>query len=113
MTSNNKNYQHIVLKVLEAKPVAFNPVLARITGSVKAGLFLSQLLYWWGKEKNDGWIYKTIDEFDEETALSRYEQDEAIKKLKRLKIIEVEIRGIPARRHFKINMENLISLLTT
>jgi hypothetical protein len=94
------NKQRMLMEILGAKPIAFNPQLARLCGSVKAGLFLSQLLYWTNKTE-DEWIYKTIAEFEEETALSREEQDGAIRRLKQLGFIEVEVRGMPARRYFK------------
>jgi len=41
----------LIIRLLEAKPISFNPELARALRSAKAGLFLSQLLYWSGKEK--------------------------------------------------------------
>lgn len=107
------NYQKIIFDILGNKPVAFNPILAKATGSITAGLFLSQLLYWSGKEKNpEGWIFKTIKEMEEETALSRKEQDGAIKRLKMLKILEVSLKGVPAKRHFKINLEVLLKLIS-
>lgn len=105
-----ENYKKL-LQILSIKSIAFYPLLAKITGSIKAGLLLSQLLYWWEERDDKEWIYKTIDEIKEETALSRYEQDEAIKKLKKLNIIKVELKGIPAKRHFQINFQVLISLL--
>ena len=74
-------------------------------------MLLSQLLYWWGKGQNPEWIYKTIDEIEEETALSRYEQDGAIQKIKNLKLVEVKRKGIPAKRHFKLNLGNISKLV--
>lgn len=103
--------QRSILNLLSAKPVVFNPDLARIAGSVKTGLFLSQLLYWSDKGADEEWIYKTICEFEDETALSRKEQDGAIKKLKALEILEVKLKGVPAKRHFHINMDRLIKLI--
>lgn len=49
MTAKSLNYNTKLLEVLSIKPIAFNPLLAKVTGSVKAGLLLSQLLYWWKK----------------------------------------------------------------
>jgi len=106
----NKN-QQLILSLLSTSPVAFNPDLARLTSSVKTGLFLSQLLYWSDRGSDEEWIYKTICEFEEETSLSRREQDGAIKKLKSLKILEVKLKGVPAKRHFHVDIDQLIELM--
>lgn len=111
MIAKSPNYNKRLLEALSAKPVVFNPVLAKLTGSVKAGLLLSQLLYWWGKGQNPDWIYKTIKEIKDETALSRSEQEGAIKKIKKLDLMKVKLRGIPPRRHFKLNLQKISNLI--
>lgn len=103
--------QRLFFDILGAKPIVFNPDVARIVGSIKAGLFISQILYWSDKGKNPDWIYKTIQEFEEETTLTRREQDNAIKKLKALGILEVELRGNPAKRHFKVNEDEFFGMI--
>lgn len=97
--------------MIAEKPVLFNAALAKIAKSAIAGLFLSQLLYWWKKGSNQDWIYKTICEFEEETALNRSEQDRAIRIWKSLGVIVVEKRGIPPKRHFHIFISHLEKLL--
>ena len=109
--TNKTNYNKKLLEILGVRPVAFNPLLAKATGSVKAGLLLAQLLYWWQKGRDKDWIYKTIKEIKEETALSRNEQDGAIKRLKQLKVIEVKLKGVPAKRHFKLNLLKISNLV--
>ncbi|MBI3046441.1 MAG: hypothetical protein HYY86_02835 [Candidatus Harrisonbacteria bacterium] len=106
-----KNYNRILLEALSAKPIAFNPLLAELAKSANAGLFMSQLLFWWEKGKKVGWIYKTIKEMSQETKLTRGEQDTAIKKWKQLGILEVKKEGVPPKRHFKINVIKLLELL--
>lgn len=101
------------MEILGERPVAYNPALARLTDSTTAGILLSQLLYWNGKGINPEWFYKTIDEIETETALSRYEQDGAIKRLEDMNIIKVSLKGIPAKRHFQINADRLLSLLSS
>ncbi|MFZ2975909.1 MAG: hypothetical protein WA055_04780 [Candidatus Moraniibacteriota bacterium] len=105
------NANSILIKQLAAKPVAFNPELARIAGSAIAGLFMSQLLYWWGKGRNKDCVYKTIKEFKSETCLTRSEQNRAIKIWKNLEVLEVRNKGIPQTRHFYIDQDRLIKLL--
>jgi len=107
-----KSYNKVILEVLGTKPIAFNPVLAKLAKSTTAGLFMSQLLYWWDKGKEEGWIFKTIEEINRETYLNRSEQDRAIKAWKSLGILEVKLIGLPAKRHFKINIETLIARLS-
>jgi len=56
--------------------VAYHPTFAAIGGGIKAGLFLAQLFYWHDRGSDpDGWIYKTQAEWEEETGLSRWEQE--------------------------------------
>ncbi|MEM1577949.1 MAG: hypothetical protein QXM27_03000 [Candidatus Pacearchaeota archaeon] len=105
-------YQKLVASILSTRPIAFNPKLAKMLGSAKAGLFLSQLLFWWGRGRNPDWIYKTYKEITEETGLSRAEQDTAIKICKKLGVLEVKRIGIPAKRHFKLHIEKIIELLS-
>jgi len=107
----NKSYNRAFLELLGARPVAFNPVMARLGGSANAGLLMSQLLYWWGKGAKFGWIYKTIKEMEEETCLTRSEQTTAIRIWVNLGVLILKRTGIPPRRHFHINVEKLQELL--
>jgi hypothetical protein len=87
--------------------------LARFLGSVKAAILLCQLLYWHGKGEDDPeWFFKTIEELYEETGLTRYEQDSAIRKCKKRGFIEVRKKGIPSKRYFRVNLERLASELS-
>lgn len=60
---------------------------------------------------DDGWFYQTIEIVEEMTTLSRYKQDQSIKELEEMGILEKETRGMPAKRYFKINYECLTNLL--
>lgn len=111
MTEKNK-YQKLVAQVLGTRLISFNPDLAKALSSIKASLFLNQLLYWWKKGRDPEWIYKTIEEMKEETTLSREEQDGAIRICKKFKLIEVgHTKGIPPKRNFKINIEKIAEFL--
>ena len=105
------NRNSLLLRAFGEKPIAFNPLLARISGKATSGLFLSQLLYWHGKGANKEWVYKTIEEFRRETYLSRSEQDRAIAFWKQIDVIEVQLRGLPRKRYFRIDEERLLQLL--
>jgi hypothetical protein len=56
---------------------------------------------------SDGWFYQTIETLENQTTLSRHKQEQAIKILKDKNILLCEIRGIPPKRHFKINYQNI------
>jgi hypothetical protein len=106
-----ENVNSLIIKGLCEKPIAFNPELARLAGSAIAGLFMSQLLYWWGKGHRKDCIYKTIDEYEKETTLTRSEQDRAIKKWERVGVLIVKREGIPQKRHFYLNVDKIVDLL--
>lgn len=58
----------------------------------------------------DGMFYSTIENIQSNTTLSRHQQNEAISKLKELEILEVVVKGIPAKRYFKLNENKLIEM---
>lgn len=60
----------------------------------------------------DGYFYSTIDNIEENTSLSSYEQKKCLDNLSKRGIIDVILKGIPAKRHIKINMLQVINLIT-
>lgn len=55
----------------------------------------------------DGMFYSTIDNISERTGLSKYQQAEALKALDDDGIVKSVIKGMPAKRYFKIDVEEL------
>jgi hypothetical protein len=110
MRRKNQSWNKKMLELMSAKPIAFNPVLAHLADSVTAGVFMSQLLYWYDKGKYQDWIYKTIEEMKKETRLTRSEQDTAIAKWVKMGILEKRRMQVPAKRFFKIHTDRLIAL---
>lgn len=55
----------------------------------------------------DGMFYSTIDNISERTGLSKYQQAEALKALDEDGIVKSVIKGMPAKRYFKIDVEEL------
>ena len=88
------------------RPIAYSVNLARITGDVKATLFLSQLIYWTrvgvNVEHHGGWIFKSREQWTGETGLSRYEQESARAKLLKQGLIEEARVGSPARNCYRV-----------
>lgn len=105
-----KSDQAAFSKYFRNQAIHYQPGFGIIFG-VKAGLLLSQLLFWHGKGAKKPWTYKTIEELRLETGLSRTEQQTAIKALVRLGILELTLKGVPAKRHFKIDIGKLHELL--
>ena len=54
-----------------------------------------------------GMFYSTIDNISERTGLSKYQQAEALKALDEDGIVKSVIKGMPAKRYFKIDVEEL------
>ena len=100
------------LKAFAGRPIVFYPAFSEIAGSVEAGIFLSQLLYWTPKAHDeDGWVYKTQAEWREETTLHREGQERARKHLRAIDVLEEERRGVSARLYYRIDMERLSQCL--
>ncbi len=100
------------IRALLTRPVAFHPMLARLCGSVTAGLMLSQALYWTDvqertKPEAGGWFYKKQNEWTDETCLTRTEQQTARKKLIELGFLEEERRDLPAKMYFRVILERV------
>lgn len=94
------------------RPISYHKCLAEICGSVTAGVMLSQMIYWTPRTTdNDRWFYKSMDEWQEETALTRTEQESARKKLKSLGILEEKKEGVPCKLFFRINLKQLTKCL--
>lgn len=106
-TTKLSTAQQRINRYFPKRPIAYQPGLGQVI-SVNAGVMLSQLLYWYDRGANrDGWVYKTVSEMNAETGLTRYQQETAIKKCEELGILEVKLKGIPAKRHFKLNLAEL------
>lgn len=56
---------------------------------------------------DDGWFYQTHDTVESMTGLSRHKQDVAIDKLEKEGILHKQVRGIPAKRYFKLDYKVL------
>lgn len=94
------------------RPIAFNPAFKRITKSTNAALFMAQVWYWSKRTKDkDGWFYKTSEEWQEETALTRDEIIGARKVCRSLDVVEEKLKGVPATLFYRINKAKVYELL--
>jgi hypothetical protein len=79
-----------------------------------AGTFLRQLIYWTGKEHDlEGWIYKTQAEMDQETGLSRKQQEKARKILRNAGVLGEIKKRTPRRLHYRVDLEALLGVMET
>lgn len=117
----------VILEDIMDKPIAFHRIFKTITGSTNAALFLSQAWFWSKTSivtKRQGWFYKTILDWEEETGLSRREQENARKKCKELGIIEEQLKKVyshdkdqkgksygHATLHFRVNKDKVYELI--
>jgi hypothetical protein len=93
---------------LNQRPIAVYPIYIKITGSVNAGLLLSQLMYWYSAV-NGRVFYKNDIEIMQETMLSESELRSAKAKLKSMSFIDIKAKGIPATTHYTIDAQELAS----
>lgn len=101
-----------VLQRALLRPISFHPILARIAGDVNAGLLLSQALYWTERTADpDGYFWKTQDEWEQETTLSRREQESARRRLKQLGFLEEVRRGVPCRTYYRVCLERVAAAI--
>lgn len=66
-----------------------------------------------GELTEDGFFFYTVEAMEENTSLSDYQQRKALKNLKNLKLIDITLRELPAKRFIKLNIENLENLFRT
>lgn len=83
-----------------------------ITGNVSSAIFLSQLLSLSkNADETDGWVSKSMSEWEELTGMRRNEQSAARKNLQAINLLEEEVRGMPATLCFRLNHDELARLL--
>ena len=87
-----------------SRPIAFHRCFVEISGSVTAARMLSQALYWQRVKRLDGWWWKTMEDWAEETGLSRKEQESARRKLRSANLLVEVRRGIPAKLYYQVNL---------
>lgn len=87
--------------------IVLNKNLCHSLGIIETAVFselLSRYNYFNIREELDeeGYFYNTIDDFQRGTSLSAKQQKSAITNLEKLGLIKTKLKGVPAKRHFKI-----------
>lgn len=97
--------------------ITVNKTLMKVVGleaSVLLGELASEYAYW--EEQGileDGFFYSTIENLEERTTLSVYKQQQAIQKLKELGLVETKLKGVPAKKYFRICEKQVLELFET
>lgn len=87
--------------------------LLGLEASVLLGEFASESAYWNERgEAENGFFFSTIENVEERTSLSVYQQKQAIDLLVEKGLIECRRKGMPARRFIRINESSVCEFLT-
>jgi hypothetical protein len=102
--------------LLDGDYITYFPSLTPLCGSHKAAALLSVAVIWtrnWLRHhpERDGWFWKTRAEWQRETGLSRHEQESARRALVAAGLIQEARRGMPARLHFRVDLDRLAARL--
>ncbi len=111
--SENEHKIKKLLKAFSQRPIAYQKIYAQLTGSVTAGLLLSQITYWWYGPAEEREFYKTDNELIDELALGMRELRNAKAKLKKLKIIGTVRKGVPCKTFYKLNESELLAQISS
>jgi len=100
------------LQEIAGDAVAFYPAFRKVLGlNAAATQFLSQAVYW-TERTDDGWFYKTTEEWNEELGLTLEEVKGARKKLKSIGMLSEQRKGIPAKLYYKVDTDELLAVLS-
>ena len=95
---------------LNDKPISYRRIYTKITGKISRGVLLSQLVYW-ATTCNYKEFYKTNDDIAKETGLSLNELKSAKKKLVALKFISIELKSLPRKTYYTINIDYIMEYI--
>jgi hypothetical protein len=104
--------EHLLLDVFDL-PVTFHRCLVPVTGSITAALMLSQAISS-GQASGPqagGWFTKSREEWEEETGLSRWEQQTARRVLRDGGFLEERRVGLPARLYYRVRSDEVLRAL--
>src|SRR5215469_9667440 len=78
----------------------------------KGAILVAQLFYWSGKQQSDdGWIYKTQLDLENETGLSRHEQNKCVEYLKKKNVLETRYERLDHQLYYRINRDALDEIM--
>lgn len=108
------NVFEIIRQLTGQKNVLTVPALfVRMTGTWEAAALLSQSLYWSDRtSSDDGWFYKTNEQWEGELCLKRKALETARGRCKAFGL-EWDVRGIPAKTYYRVDEAVFMAALQT
>ncbi|TAG77664.1 MAG: hypothetical protein EAZ24_07415, partial [Burkholderiales bacterium] len=105
-----------LFELLGERYVLYYPKLANQLGDAKSALFVARVLTWTRITQQrspslDGWVWPSAERLAADTGLSPWEQRTARKRLATEGILEEKKAGMPARIHFRLDLNALASRL--
>lgn len=91
--------------------IGYRPKLAKLFGGATAEIFFEQIFYWQDKADPELGVYKTQAELEEETGLTRFEQETARKKLREKGVLIETHKRLEHKIYYKIDEAALDRLL--
>ena len=76
-----------------------------------AELASSQVYFEKHEMLTDGMFFETVEQIEDHTNLTKYQQAKAVKKLEEVGVLKTRMMGIPAKRYFLVNGEKILELV--
>lgn len=87
------------------RAIAYYPKMAKFLGSVNASVLFSQLFYWQERADNELGVFKTAEEWEEETGLTYREQATARKALRERGFLHETHQRLQHRMFFRLDID--------
>ena len=101
----------ILTEFLNEEPIIiYKPIYADMFGSISVGLLAGALIYW-SKTMNHGQFYKTDEDLCRETGMKIKQFRAAKKQIMDSGAFSIEIKSLPAKTYYQINLSKLIKLI--
>ena len=106
---NHRRMRQLVLEMSgQGSTITVPKVYVRATGNINAGIILNQIIFWSDKGgRDDGFFYKTHEEFAEETLTSTATVKRALDRFIELGLLEkrvLKVGGFPTT-HLRLNLQ--------
>ena len=108
--NNNEAMQALIIELSgQANMLVIPRVYIDLMGSIEGGLLLSQMIYWSDRSKrDDGYFFKSYDEWNQETSLSKHKVAGLVNKMKDAGFLETQVMkayGSPTV-HYRISFSD-------
>lgn len=89
----------------------YHPAYKKLCGSTVGAVFLSKAMCYAAEAPSDGWFCVGQVEWQDDTGLTRREQETARTSLKVIGVLEEKRQGVPAKLYYRVDKEKLQCLL--